>query len=1341
MGRVRARATCNNSGKTTSGQSEFFSVTSDATSIVEDIFFDDPSPIPVTLGFSTSGDLLLDNNSDFAQLDVRASYSDDSFSSILNASNGINFNSSNSNIVTVDENGRLTAVNSGRVLITARLEGVVAIKAVIVTLGGDMDGDGLPDSFEVANGLDPNDPIDALEDQDNDGLSAINEFNLGTDINNSDSDNDGIADNEEIVAGIDGFITNPLLSDTDGDGFFDGLEVRLNTDPSDSSSFDLANAMLSFAIAPGELNLIFNGTNSEVSDKVRVIAQLIDGNELDITSSNFGTVYSSTNLNVISFGVNDGDVFGGVAGSARLIVNNNGLSDWITVTVSRFDPVALSAIDLPGYANNVDIEGDYAYVAAGSAGLIVVDVVDRENPSIIGQLDMDGVSIDVKVAGNMVYMANGEAGIAIIDVTDPETPSLVGEYNTGGIARDIAVDLRYIYVADDSAGLDIINIVDPSDPFSVLIMEELEGARGVSIDQGRMAVVTDTALNIIDITEPEVPVLMASINASNSKDVVINDNHVYVAALRSSFRVFNIENLDAPTEINTQGNFFPRDLVLSGDLLLFAEEFFPNAVAYVNISDPDNAVFQGGIDLSLFGNDYNGIGITADGSYVYSTNDIGPIRNEYNSDGDTRLFISQHRQQFDNSGQPPVISIASPGFDNILLEGTGQLIEVTAIDDVAVKAVEFVVDGEVVFTDTASPYQLLYSIPLGTNTISIAANAIDLGNNTSSTTALNFNVQSDDDEDGLSNEQETNDYNTLPNDPDTDGDGLNDGREILLGTDPNIIDTDGDGLSDADEVANNTDPFNPDAIPPAVELVTPLADSVDISESTVITLDFNEQILKRSVSDGDIDIREISSNIGVQGRLRLVNNGQRLTFEPENLLKSLTEYRITLSDVRDEAGNLIAEPFVSQFSTGRIEDGLAPFVEELSPKDSFRSRAAINSVFSIKLNERIKEESFSDFYIYLQDELTKERVAASLLLNETRDLITLTPNENLAVGRSYTLYVSRLRDLFDNQMRAREYDITTSFESDTTAPAVIGTSVTQGDMNVPTNAALSILYNEPVSGLALNDINLLLNGSIVPIQSRTFTNDNRKVNLTLLDLLKPNTEYVLRSENVMDRSGNIQPLPVDTIFTTRGGSELQNLLRIDSNIQHLQRDVPLNAKVILKYNQTLDPLSLLDMELVKSGGQRVSVNIQASLDGTVTITPDNLLEPNTVYSISSTSKAVSLTGNKFNRTDPLSFTTYNSTDSSLSILGWNVPDNFETMPINGRFMIDFNADLDLLSCPIVDSVTISDGDKNIEFDASFENFNNNRTRRLILTPTEPLTANTRYKIQVKFRLVYYMVFQ
>jgi hypothetical protein len=60
----------------------------------------------------------------------------------------------------------------------------------------DWDGDGMPDDWELAHGLDPT-VNDANLDPDGDGLTNLQEYLYGSDPHNPDSDGDGILDGEE----------------------------------------------------------------------------------------------------------------------------------------------------------------------------------------------------------------------------------------------------------------------------------------------------------------------------------------------------------------------------------------------------------------------------------------------------------------------------------------------------------------------------------------------------------------------------------------------------------------------------------------------------------------------------------------------------------------------------------------------------------------------------------------------------------------------------------------------------------------------------------------------------------------------------------------------------------------------------------------------------------------------------------------------------------------------------------------------------------------------------------------------------------------------------------------
>ena len=121
-------------------------------------------------------------------------------------------------------------------------------------LDSDTDNDSLPDGWEAYWNFDPNDDVnsDAGDDPDSDGATNYIEYNYSLEAQDNftgvflnglnpvsidDMDGDGLLDGEEINASHANYTgTHPLLFDSDGDGMPDDFEVNNSLDPLDNGT-------------------------------------------------------------------------------------------------------------------------------------------------------------------------------------------------------------------------------------------------------------------------------------------------------------------------------------------------------------------------------------------------------------------------------------------------------------------------------------------------------------------------------------------------------------------------------------------------------------------------------------------------------------------------------------------------------------------------------------------------------------------------------------------------------------------------------------------------------------------------------------------------------------------------------------------------------------------------------------------------------------------------------------------------------------------------------------------------------------------------------------------------
>jgi hypothetical protein len=107
----------------------------------------------------------------------------------------------------------------------------------------------------------------------------------------------------------------------------------------------------------------------------------------------------------------------------------------------------------------------------------------------------------------------------------------------------------------------------------------------------------------------------------------------------------------------------------------------------------------------------------------------------------------------------------------------------------------------------------------------------------------------------------------------------------------------------------------PDTTPPTVTAISPTQAASGVTVATTVVLTFSEMIDQTTLAAGFSLARAAGT---IAGSMAYDAAAKRATFTPSTLLDGLTVYTVTVKGVRDLAGNAMAAPFTSTFTTGGV---------------------------------------------------------------------------------------------------------------------------------------------------------------------------------------------------------------------------------------------------------------------------------------------------------------------------------------------------------------------------------------------------------------------------------------
>ncbi|HZD55789.1 MAG TPA: hypothetical protein VE136_03645, partial [Anaerolineales bacterium] len=287
----------------------------------------------------------------------------------------------------------------------------------------------------------------------------------------------------------------------------------------------------------------------------------------------------------------------------------------------------VGAYDVAHEAMDVDVSGQYAFIADGYIGLRAVEAVVEIEPQLVGTAATQGNAEDVAVKDNLAYLAAGESGVRVLDVSDPRLIREIGFYDTPGQALAVTIAGDFILVADGNEGLHVLFLSNP-DPANLRLEEisslEVPGrADGVAASGTHIYVAAgDAGLIVVDFSDPSAPTQVGVESAAgNAVGVAAFGDYAYVAAGGDGLRVVDVSDPTRPAVVgtyDTPGDARAVTVASAGDRLYAYVADGSAGLRVVDVTDPRQPIEVGFNDQPDFVQD---VVVAGDLDYLASRQD------------------------------------------------------------------------------------------------------------------------------------------------------------------------------------------------------------------------------------------------------------------------------------------------------------------------------------------------------------------------------------------------------------------------------------------------------------------------------------------------------------------------------------------------------------------------------------------------------------------------------------------------------------------------------------------------------------------------------------------------
>jgi hypothetical protein len=294
------------------------------------------------------------------------------------------------------------------------------------------------------------------------------------------------------------------------------------------------------------------------------------------------------------------------------------------------NPRKIGSCNTGGAARDVEIKGNVLYALNFNNGMVIFDLSNPAEPKNIGTFDFDGTYLwSIKIAGQYLYMTSGEEGskLQILDISNPAKPTLKGNYipeeDTAGFYTlyDVEVKDNYAYVVfhyyddilwDLVGRMHVLDISDPGNPTFIGKYTDLISPLSIAA-VGNILYIADSSLGLVlvDTSDPANPKKTTSNPDKEASKVVVHGNHAYLSNKASRMEILDVSNPTAPVALAVHvagGSVTNLHITNRWAYLTQARD----GLQILDISNPAAPVTKGEYNRAL-----SPVGVYVKGNYAY----------------------------------------------------------------------------------------------------------------------------------------------------------------------------------------------------------------------------------------------------------------------------------------------------------------------------------------------------------------------------------------------------------------------------------------------------------------------------------------------------------------------------------------------------------------------------------------------------------------------------------------------------------------------------------------------------------------------------------------------------